>query len=211
MHGVIDDPKQAERLARAILDDITLYNEARVRDSRDLTQRSRRGNRGGARALSRPRRRAAPPRLRRGAPAVAGTREGQGHQVQRRRAHRSHAHVPRDRRGARVRRDRRSGSSCAERVNQRGSLAAPRVFWLSRYAACRARIASPSGRSCARARATGRHCRASRAIVDWIALLRSSGARSGAAGASLSCHSRDVVPMGVSASLSKSCAPSSHT
>jgi hypothetical protein len=34
---VIDDPKHAERLARAILDDITLYNEERVRDSRDLT------------------------------------------------------------------------------------------------------------------------------------------------------------------------------
>ncbi len=34
---MIDDPKQAERLARAILDDITLYNEERVRDTRDLT------------------------------------------------------------------------------------------------------------------------------------------------------------------------------
>ena len=34
---MIEDPAQAERLARAILDDITLYNEARVVASRDLT------------------------------------------------------------------------------------------------------------------------------------------------------------------------------
>lgn len=35
--SLIDDPKRAERLARAILDDITLANEERVIASRDLT------------------------------------------------------------------------------------------------------------------------------------------------------------------------------
>ncbi len=35
--SLIDDPKQAERLANAILDDITLENESRVIASRDLT------------------------------------------------------------------------------------------------------------------------------------------------------------------------------
>jgi hypothetical protein len=33
---MIEDPKAAERLARAILDDVTLDNEERVRASRDL-------------------------------------------------------------------------------------------------------------------------------------------------------------------------------
>ena len=33
----IDDHEAAERLARAILDDITLYNDERVRTTRDLT------------------------------------------------------------------------------------------------------------------------------------------------------------------------------
>jgi len=35
--SLIEDPKQAERLAVAILDDITLANESRVIASRDLT------------------------------------------------------------------------------------------------------------------------------------------------------------------------------
>jgi len=35
--SLIEDPKAAERLARAILDDITLYNEERVIATRDLT------------------------------------------------------------------------------------------------------------------------------------------------------------------------------
>jgi hypothetical protein len=35
--SLIDDPKEAERLAVAILDDITLDNESRVIASRDLT------------------------------------------------------------------------------------------------------------------------------------------------------------------------------
>ena len=35
---MIEDPKQAERLAIAILDDITLANESRVIASRDLTE-----------------------------------------------------------------------------------------------------------------------------------------------------------------------------
>jgi hypothetical protein len=34
---MLDDPKGAERLARAILDDITLDHDARVRATRDLT------------------------------------------------------------------------------------------------------------------------------------------------------------------------------
>jgi hypothetical protein len=35
--SLIDDPKEAERLANAILDDITLDNASRVSASRDLT------------------------------------------------------------------------------------------------------------------------------------------------------------------------------
>jgi len=34
--SAIDDPKAAERLAKAILSDITLYNDARVRRATDL-------------------------------------------------------------------------------------------------------------------------------------------------------------------------------
>ncbi len=34
--SLIDDPKTAERLAMAILDDITLYNDERVRLARDV-------------------------------------------------------------------------------------------------------------------------------------------------------------------------------
>jgi hypothetical protein len=36
--AAIDQAPAAERLARAILDDITLYNEERVRNAQDLTQ-----------------------------------------------------------------------------------------------------------------------------------------------------------------------------
>jgi len=35
--SLIEDPKRAERLARAILDDITLQHAERVRETRDLT------------------------------------------------------------------------------------------------------------------------------------------------------------------------------
>jgi hypothetical protein len=35
--SLIDDPKAAERLAKAILGDITLYNDERVRRAKDLT------------------------------------------------------------------------------------------------------------------------------------------------------------------------------
>lgn len=37
MGALLEDPKEAERLAKALLGDITLYNDERVRRARDLT------------------------------------------------------------------------------------------------------------------------------------------------------------------------------